>query len=243
MERWEQELSQYNERLSNIENWNPSVSELLKKLPQIPLNYTPSTQGSIAIQLSVFVSSVCISFVYQTIEAFASLWKMGLMTMVSLPTRLTFEIWGANHYALQIIDNMKKSGDFIRASEKTASIILGARSNFELPWGEITSKKSIHIMEFIRSLKDVDPYVEDTYGFLCESCHPSFFGLMYWQMTRPPLQNWENATFRKKAHEMINRTIKAMEQALNGISSDAKRTLDIAIPYIEKDRKLNSDPK
>ena len=54
METWEKETSRYYERLANIGNWRPDFSNLVKRLPDIPLNYNPSPEGSVAIQLSIF---------------------------------------------------------------------------------------------------------------------------------------------------------------------------------------------
>ena len=91
-------------------------------------------------------------------------------------------------------------------------------------------------MDFIRSLAESSHEAEDTYNFLCESCHPSFLMLTTWSLTGPPVANWQNEKFNEHAHSLLRRTLDAFEQALYGMSSDITMTLESALPYIAADR-------
>ena len=91
-------------------------------------------------------------------------------------------------------------------------------------------------MDLVRSLTDVYPQAEDTYSFLCESCHPSFFRLTNWSLVGPIKNNWTNETFRETTHDLIDHTLQAVEQAAEGVGLDTTNTLVLALPYIEKDR-------
>ena len=83
-------------------------------------------------------------------------------------------------------------------------------------------------------MKDVEPNSKEIYSFLCESCHPSSLRLFNWILKD---QNWDNLIFNEKTHNLIERTFKSMEKAIEGISYDGKKLLELAIPYIEKDQK------
>jgi hypothetical protein len=172
----------------------------------------------------------------QAVATFLNLWRSGLFTTISLPARLAYELWGAAHFAWQTLVRMHESGKVDTALATSQRLVLGARSEVLLPWGGATDEKSIHVMDFVRSLADIYPPAEDTYDFLCESCHPSYLRLTTWSLAGPPLQNWTNEKFRQHAHILIDRTLQAFERALEGITLDTTKTLELALPYIEADR-------
>ncbi len=240
MELWEKETAQYRERLAHIENWLPDLTNLLRRLPDLPLTYDPSKSGIVALQLSMFAIG-CISTANQAVEAFSNLWGKGLFPTISLPARLIYELWGATHFAKKTLLQMQHSGDVDKALACAQRLVLGARSEVQLPWGGITNVNSINVMDFVRSLADIYPQPEDVYDFLCESCHPSYLRLTTWSMVGPPLQNWTNEKFRKQGHDLIDKTLYAVEQALEGIAFDAAETLDLSLTYIDADRLRNNN--
>jgi hypothetical protein len=239
VELWEQELSVYRDRLTQVQKWRPDLSRLVERLPEIPLNYLPSTEGAVALQISLFVVSGCVAHAGGAAAAFSILWRNGLLATISLPARLVLELWGAAHFARQTLEQMERSGDAHRALQTSQRLLVGVRSDVQLPWGGFSEQKSIHVMEFVRSLADVYPEAEGTYDFLCESCHPSFLRLTSWSLAGPALQNWENETFRQSAHGLVDRTLRAVERALEGIGVDAAHTLETGLTYIDADRSDN----
>ncbi len=240
MEGWQQESSQYDERLSRLRGWQPNLSGLVERLPHIPLSYTPTPEGLVALQVSLFTAAGCVPFAFQSLAAFLILWQAGLLTAISLPTRLAYELWGGAHFARRTLDEMRKSGNIEAALARTQRLLTGARPEVDLPWGGTASEKSIHVMDFVRSLADVCPGAEKTYAFLCESCHPSHLRLSTWFLAGPPVENWSNPRFRQEAHRLIDRTVDALERSLEGIAVDARNALELALPYIERDQPLES---
>lgn len=236
VEPWQREVYRYQERLTRIENWRPDLSGLVARLPDIPLRYNPSPQGIVALQLSLFVCGGCVAFAGQSVSAFLDIWRNGLFAIISLPARFIHELWGGTHFAWQTLMQMHETGEVEKALVKSRRLVLGARSEVQLPWGGTASDTSIHVMDFVRSLADVYPETQQTYDFLCESCHPSFLRLTTWSLAGPPLQNWTNERFREEGHSLIDRTLQAVEQALDGIALDTIKTLELALPYIEADR-------
>ena len=235
MERWEDETYQYHKRLTSLRGWRPDLSHLIERLPDIPLDYTPSMQGVVGVNLSLYVLG-CMTFADQATVAFLKLWGDGLFATISLPARLIYELWGATHFAWQTLVQMQDSGDVPRALARTQRLTLGARSEVQLPWGGTTSEKAIHVMDLIRLLVDVHPRADHDYTFLCESCHPSYLRLTSWSLSGPIVGNWANEKFRQQAHCLIDRTLGVTERALNGIATEVSRTLELALPYVEADK-------
>jgi len=227
---WQSESRRYSKRLKKLVMQDPKVIGLITKLPKIPLEYHPSSLGLVAVNLSIFASS-CKYFTHNVVLTFLNLWDQGLLTTISLPVRLAFELWGATHFALKTARDFENTGNLDKAISVTQKLTLGARSDVDLPWGGKAEVKSINVKDFIRSLEDVEPQTESIYDFLCESCHPSFLMLTTWL-----IHNWSNAVFRKRTHELLRRTLKAMEQAIVGIDSDVVNILEWALPHIEQDQ-------
>ena len=237
MEAWEKEITIYNERLDKIGQWFPDLSNFRGKIPHIPLSYEPSEEGLVALQASLYIYIGCMPFANQAVQSFIMLWRSGIFTTISLPVRLIYELWGASNYCLNVFLKAIDSDDWAVASSKIQRLMLGARSEVPLPWGGNTVEKSIHVMDFIRSLSPIESEAERIYDFLCESCHPSYLRLTIWSLAAPPIQNWENERFRKHVHEILDATLSALEKALRGISISTVKILESALPYIESDQK------
>ena len=232
-ERMNKEISIYQDRMNQIDKWNPIIdANLINCLPTIPLSYEPSPKELEAIRISLYVLSSA-PVVLEFSKAFVFLWREHLFNTLSLPARQIFEMWGAVHYSYRLLNEIDDPNKIGMISIKTNRLMLGARSEVELPWGGLTEEKSINIMDFIRSLKDIYPEAEETYGFLCESCHPSFIRQMDWSLAGPRISNWSNRNFNRKGHDLINCTILAVEAALDGYALDVKRILESSTAYIQ----------
>ena len=64
-----------------------------------------------------------------------------------------------------------------QALAKSQRLMTGARSEVQLPRGGTTHERSIHVMDFMKSLTDIYSQAEDTYDCLYESCHPNYLRL------------------------------------------------------------------
>lgn len=236
MEEWEKEIIQYNSRIEQIKSWKPKISSLTDKLPSMPLESIKSKEYLIFIRVALFATSGCFTPTKYTISTLTSLWEKGLLVTMSLPIRLTYEIWGASRYAhKEILLKMLKTKDVDKALERTEKLTTGSRSEVQLPWGGESEKPSIHCHDYIRSLTDINANAENDYDFLCESCHPSFLMATYWSMMGPYFNNWSNPHFRDHAHKLIDRSLKCMECALDGISKEVEEILKLAISNFDND--------
>jgi len=175
IEAWNIESTRYCDKINKIKKIRYDIDEdVIKKLPRIPLEYPPSFKGLYAVKISIYVLSFVNSSLNST-TAFLIIWEKGLLSAISLHARQIFECWGAIHYAYQLLLEMNVSEDYKKLERRCARLLCGARSEVQMPWGGTTKEKSIHIMDLIRSLKDVYPEAEKNYDFLCESCHTNFF--------------------------------------------------------------------
>ncbi len=233
MELWQNETAKYNARLKSIKNWNVDLPNFMRKLPDSPFKGEPPVEKAVAVTIVWFTAGGCVRYADQCVKAFMKLWESGLFSTITLPARLIYELWASTHYALRVLDDVKDSKNLERAHKRTQQLFLGARSDLTLPWGDIPAPKCIHIMDFVRSLSNVYPETQDTYSFLCESCHPSYVQLMNWSLAGPPNDNWSNPNLQRIAHNLIDRTLTAMEMSLSGICEDTTNAFNTASIYFE----------
>lgn len=240
-ETWKVESSRYLARIDKLKNTKDDINRgAIQKLPSIPLEYLPSSEGLIALNI-VLYTITCLNLSLNSLNAFVILWEKCLLSSLSVHARQIYELWGATHYAYQLLLEMHISENPKKVDRRVVRLLHGARSEVQMPWGGLTKEQSIHVMDLIRSLKDVYPETETTYGFLCESCHPNYFRLMEWFIGGPPFYNWDNKAFNRNGHNLIDQTLRTMEQALSGIVSDTNKSLEIAIPYIQADLNASSN--
>lgn len=240
-ERWKREILVYRDRINRIKNWSPiEDSTLLDDLPNIPLNYEPSPQGLAAVRISTYVLNNTFA-AHEASKAFVILWRLGQFTTISLPVRQIYELWGSSHYVGQLLSEIDSSKDIEKINRKLNRLLLGARSEVDLPWGGLSEEKSINVMDFIRSLTDTFPEAEKTYDFLCESCHPSFLKLVYMAQAGPLRSNWENEPFNNNGHKLLNNTLMAIETAQKGLAQDTKTTLEAILKYIRKEAPIKEN--
>lgn len=230
-------MARYGDRLDTIASWQSGLEGLASRLPAIPLDYTPSQNGSLALKGALYICG-CAVFASEARDAFLTLWKARHLAIVSLPVRFVHELWGATHYAHQTL-LLVSCGDTQRADERIRRLMLGARSEVELPWGGYASEKSVHVMDLVKSLVDVLPDAVADYAFLCESCHPSFLRATAWSLSGS-IPMFDNVKFSEQVQSLTDRTLGALERGLEGLGVDARDALRLALPYIEDDYKRTS---
>ena len=239
-ESWRTETDHYNTRLVQLAQQQSDVADLadLKRMPPVPLDYQPSQAGLLAIQLALF-SVNCGVMAGQVLDAFSDLWLNRRFVVLSLQSRLLYELWGAIHYAKTEMMRFNQSGNVQQCALAAGKLLLGKgsdKADIQLPWGEVATESAVRVGKFIESLEDAQPLAKKTYAWLSESCHPSLSMHTYWSLMGPPVPNWGNEKFRTHAHDMLDRTFTAIEEAVQGIATDRRETLVLALLYIERDR-------
>ena len=230
---WKLELGQYNARIDRIAFDARQFESLANRLPALPLQHALSLKGTVALNLSLFSLFHCYGMAVHSLRSFRILWESSAVPCVSLTVRFLFELWGAAHFTRETLDCLNKPGSEEKALGATRRLVLGTRSPVPLPWGGSADEKSFNVMEFVRSLSSIYPRAEESYAFLCESCHPSMLQHGYWLMTVPPKDNWSNENFKRTGHELIGKTISICEEAVHGIGLEVNSVLTNALAVIE----------
>jgi hypothetical protein len=134
-ERINNEISVYQDRINQIDKWKPTIdANLINCLPTIPLSYEPSPKGLEAVEISLYVLNSA-PVVLEFSKAFVFLWRKHLFNTLSLPARQIFEMWGAAHYSFRLLNEIDDPDNIGIISININRLMLGARSEVELPWG------------------------------------------------------------------------------------------------------------
>ena len=236
-EQWKEETDGYFRRLVELGDAFNGPTELARRLPDLPIDYQPSPEGSVALRLALYVLTGSTIIVAEALTGAIVLWGVAKFALVSLPARLAYEEWAAACYARQTLERMLDGGDVAAASRRTDKLVLGARyDDVKMPWGEKKTETSVHINDMIEVLEAEKTGRSDTYDFLCESCHPSFMQLTYWILASPDDSSWSNTRFKEHMHNLMARTIGSLEQSVGGTVAECERVIELADPLIEKDR-------
>lgn len=233
-ESWREEIRKYSTRIESVINLDVNLIDTLKEYwPSYWRDSKPSRESSVAIKLAVFSISI-FSNAIRVVSSVRDQWLTGLFIIVPLNTRFVFETWGAVHYAKNVLITLIEKNDIEKADKLTNRLTFGARSEVLLPFGGKVDEKSLNVMEFIRELKDVRDNAEALYDFLSEASHPNMIQTTYFQMAGPPLSNWGNDRFKEHAHQLLDKTLTALEVAVSGLQVDVLEIIEKSVRYIEK---------
>jgi hypothetical protein len=229
--------SQYRDRVDGLNAWPESINAHWARIPHIPMDYTPSPKGGIALNLALFTMNGCLVPLQSAPQAMANLWQAGLMQMISLPVRYALEAAGGVAYARWVWDRLESTGDIDKAGERVARLLMGARSDVQLPWGDPSTLVSINVMDFVDKMTSAG-YVEakEDYAFLCESCHPSFIQLVFWNIAGAPDMEFSNPLFDARMATQLERTVSSLEKACKLAANQADRLLVDVLPFVESDQ-------
>jgi len=190
-----------------------------------------SEASSIVIRIALYANSV-FSVSFQSFSEIKSLWSSGQFVLIPLVVRYLYECWGAVHYSRKTVQRLIAEEDIERELKRVNRLTFGARSEVKLPFGGNAEEKSINVLTFIQSLSDIDSNSEEQYGFLSEACHPNMFQSTYFQLAGPPLSNWENESFKKHGHELLEKTVVIIETMSSGIQDDLFNILNSCQNYV-----------
>jgi len=239
MDVWERELNQYNPLIKKFQNWNPDFSDIKNRLLKAPISYQPTLKVNLAFLTYSFAYVTSQNSIQESVSAFSLLWKKRLLTQISLPIRFTFEMWSAIHYAMKIITVVKEISEIDELKineERVKRLFWGSRYPITDMIGRPVSEQSLNVLTLIDKLNDDYPAVRDTYDYLCISCHPTNLPLFYWSMASSKTHNWDNEAFREHGHEMIQKSLDAMNIALTESSKEIRKTVEICVEITENEK-------
>jgi hypothetical protein len=228
---WQIETKPYVPRISVALDRLGRAEKSTKKLPTAPFSVEPTREQHTAYSLVSFARSGAI-VVDQLIDNAGLLWSEGRMVGISSLIRFALEYWAAVHFGRKILETYLTDKNIEEAMSKTARLTTSGKTPVRLLWGGLTENKAYSVMSFIDVLSKTHPNAKDDYDFLSEASHPNFLQNFYFIMASRVYDNFSNEVFKKHAHEVMERTIVALERVAEGISVDSEELIDLALPLL-----------
>ena len=239
VENWQTHTERYDDRIARLSEPMQTLGPEIRALPFAPLDYKPSERGLLYYQLCLFVLAGCRSS-SELVYSLGLLWRSGRFLSASLCIRLLIEIWGSSVYAnRQVLSKLSLTGDIAAAKAKVARLLFGSRLSVPLPYGGSIKVKPVNVMDFIREADAACPGIMDTYQFLCDACHPSFFQHTWLLLAGAEQDNWSNERFAEYGHQLLDRSVNAAEQAISGIEESGVQIVRASLPMVLADRDKN----
>jgi hypothetical protein len=232
---WQDETARYLPRVDFLGAPLRPVLAAYDGLPLGSLDYQPGVRAHVSMRVVLF-NFGAIYIADQLVRAIRRQWEEGMFVGVTLPVRLIFEHWGALTFAREIVRELSSKEDPARAAERCERLTAGSRVPIRGFGGALTAVRSYSVFEFVRLLDEHAPGSLDMYEFLCEACHPGFIQQTYFFMASQAGDNWSNDAFKAHAHQLLDRTLTAAQDAVAGIVDETDRIAELARPMIEADR-------
>lgn len=227
-ESWKDETRIYHSRFENISTVSPKVAETIKNnYPGKYWDISDKDEKASVVSRIVIYAVNGFSYSLGLRPIIEQQFKQGQFMIVPLNIRFFFEMWGGLHYAKSLLEKIIKKENVEVEINKVNKLLSGARSEVMLPWGELATESSIHVMDFVRSIEKEYEGAEELYNFLCEASHPNFIQNGYFQMAGPPVSNWDNKKFKKHGHTLLEKTISIYELAVTSSESDILRVFKL----------------
>ena len=216
-------LSALTTRVDALHLYDDEIDGLVRLLPPLPLSYSPSNTGLVALNLALHNVGT-LRAANEAVEAFKTLWDAGLLTSIVLPARLLFELLGAACYSENLVEAISDSNQSSAVFDRSVELFLGSRHPVPQFDGRFAEIKSIHVMDLVRAIMRHRADATEVYGFLSEACHPSYLQHSYLWMAGPTGDNWGNEKFAGYASKLLDRLVRCVEDTAVRIV-DVSRTV------------------
>jgi len=242
--RGESEMKNRNETfVSDILNKTPQLAPLMQEIEGIEFHDESSKLGALIhhmfenaqstnVSLNRVIIYTLFNCICKTIEAkqgFILLFNNDLFSSAFSLNRTIFELWAAACFVEKTVRDFYTSRNEAKLTKIANKLFAGTRYPTELPWDEPSTDKPVHINEMLAELKQCHPGAEDTYGFLCEYCHPNFLYNMEAYLASSQDVLWENPRFREKITMALEKQFSSLLQALRGIKACTRAILDMCL--------------
>lgn len=188
---------------------------------------TDSTSGALN-RVIVYTLFNCVLKTIDMTMGFLILFNKGIFTSAFSLSRSILELWAAASFAEKTVRDFCTSRNEAELTRIANKLFAGARYPAELPWGDPSTDKPVHINEMLAELERYAPGVGDAYGFLCEYCHPNFLYNMEAYLASK-LGAGFNARFRDKFSAVLERHLLSLLQSLRGIKASATAVAEMCL--------------
>jgi hypothetical protein len=230
---WQVETQQYMPRLSALADHWVAAQKTLPKFQIPPFSDEVTLEQSVAFHLASFAQNGLI-VVDQLFDNVGLLWSQGRMVGISGLVRFSLKYWAAVFFALKIHRTYLKDQDLEEAARKTGRLTFSGKTPVKLPWGGQTENVAYSILTLIDALNKERPTVRAAYDFLSEASHPNFLQNTYFIMSSRVYDNFSNEALRTHAHQILDRTLGALEQSVHGTIEHGGELIQLTLPLLPK---------
>jgi hypothetical protein len=228
---WQVETGKYLPRLSTLADFVRAEEKRLPKLPTGPFSAEITFEQHVAYQLAAFAKNG-LTVVDQLFDNTGLLWSEGRMIGISGLVRFSLEYWAAVFFALKIVRTYLKDGNLDEAARKAGRLAFSAKTPVKLPWGGETVNSAYSVLTLIDALNVERPEVRRQYEFLSEASHPNFLQNTCFIMASRVYDNFSNEAFRSHAHDLLDRTLSALEQSVHGTFEHGGEVMKLTLPLL-----------
>ena len=232
-ERWEIETGKYIPRMAALADHFIAEQRKLERLPPAPFSTPLTLEHRVAVDLASFAQHG-VAAVDQLFDNVRFLWREGRMVGVSGLVRFSVEYWAAIYFGLRIIRTYLQDNNLEEAARKTSRLTQSGKTPVRLPWDGETVDVAYNVKTFVDALAKERSKVSDHYNFLSQASHPNFLQNTYFMMASKVHDNFSNETFRVYAHEILDKTVTILEEAVLGTLMHAGETVRLALPLCPK---------
>jgi hypothetical protein len=211
----------------SLNAFSPEIS----KLPSIPTEHEFSGAAAIKLQLCLYVIGIVRSA--QEVGKSAQLvWFAGQFLTASALIRMLVELCGAAAYAEDKVLRKVEAAEIHIALDRVTKLVLGSKTGASFRPGEKLEHPAVNVLDFVRAAEARWPGIMDDYSFLCDAAHPSYVQNSLLLFAGADYDNWDNKAFATHAHEILDRTLRVGETALQGIESVGLDIFSRCVPSI-----------
>jgi len=213
------QLLPYCDRIEKIEFWDESSK--LARLVEYMFKNAESTNPHMN-RIIVYTLSICIVKAIETKRGFILLFNEGTLSPAFLLNRSIFEIWAAAYFVEKNVESFRSTRNAIQLANIADRLFAGAIYPAQLPWGESSTEKPVHISKMIKELKQQYSEAKQTYSFLSEYCHPNFLYNEYANLASFQHSVWDNPKFLESISTALEKQLASLEQSLIGIKASVR---------------------
>lgn len=180
-------------------------------------------------RLIIYTLDICILKAIECERGFILLFNEGILSPAFTLNRSVFELWAAAFYVGKTVKNFCNTRNKVELAKIADKLFAGTLYPAQLPWGEPSAEKPIHISTMIKELEQEYPGSRQIYTFLCEYCHPNFLYDAYARIATLVSGAWENPRFLESIATALEKQLSSLEQALLGIKTSTKAISEMCL--------------
>lgn len=228
---------------SDVLNKVPQLAPLMQKIGEIEFSDETSKLSKLVlhmfenteltnISLNRVISytlNICILKTIEATRGFILLFNEGILSPAFSLNRSIFELWAAACFVEKTVCEFRTSRNEAKFAKIADRLFAGAKYSAKLPWGEPSTDKPVHINEMLAELEQRYAGTGNTYGFLCEYCHPNFLYNVEASIASDQETMWENPLFLERITVALEKQLASLAQALHGIKACASAISDMCL--------------